>query len=402
MSKNVVIRGIESGFAFDVLEQVEEHAALRSIATAPGNDRHRRWRKWILSDRLYRRTLLSAVIPQPASLPGLDSPRALLPRAGRIMSWGRALVRPGDRVERRARAEAVHIGRNVRAFYLDVPRPLSVKVVVRTGRLDHSRVVSRPAASRDNGQEEPENGLDGEINAREFAGAFVNIPEILSYDRVGGYAFLTEPVVEGRRPLSRQDHAWVAENMLACFLRMYEASGFRFATPANVLGSSVSMEVVESALKDLRSPASTITCVLASAERLLTDVRCVAISFGHGALTGRNSVIDPDGNVRVLDWESAGEMPIANDLRYLLHAAPSCRHEIEKFLDEVRSNAPVELLTLHEQLALSALKDLVSWHAKRVQDDWRRKSEQVPRNLRSHRQSVRALSSLRLKAEAPR
>ena len=274
-------------------------------------------------------------------------PPGLLPRTPRPDAAAYGQVRTASR------ADLVRFGKfdrsgttRVRAF-LDVGRPLSIKLQTEHAGDGHG-VVSEVGARREAHRLVP--GLAPVIVA---AG---------QDDRVG-FAWLVEETVAGKHPFRAEEVDRVADRVIGAVARLYRASGFRSRPVADVVSPAFTVRLHAAAASDDR-----IAAYLDVAARLLLDGREVEVAFAHGDLVGSNVLVRPDGDVQLLDWEHARELLVAADVgKVLLQAGdtPAALASIERHLG-AEVGRPATSLPLHDQLVLAQLQGL-SWFAHRRQ-----------------------------------
>jgi hypothetical protein len=243
-------------------------------------------------------------------------------------------------------ADAVSVRNNVRAFYLGVVPPLTVKI-----RLGGARTRAE---------------MQAEVAGRRRLEALgtVGVPRILSAALEADPPYFAEEVVFGRRLRPAADAHVIATRLCPDLWRTYEAQGLT-SRPAAACVDMAGAEARLDALPAVHAwPGTALppAAFTAAAVRALATAGPMLCAIGHGDLGFTNLALAGDGKLWVLDWERTRELPVAVDLVRLLVAVPAARGVVRELADRHagrRSSTPPA--PFDEQLLVAVLDALLAW-----------------------------------------
>jgi hypothetical protein len=240
----------------------------------------------------------------------------------------------------RTGAQAVLAKRHIRSFY-GGREPLTLKV------LGHRRM---PA--------EFGNELAAR-NALDEAG-IIPLPPLRHSTLHGPHPFLCETLIGGRPLSGTHDARLIVETVLPRLWAVYEhfepgieragdlfpaermaADIERFALPPGTLDASWKFELC-GALMRLRDRLDQGTLT----------------GFGHGDLSPDNMILARDGRVFIVDWETAGRMPLLWDCRKLLYRVTGATRWVRSAYDGAVRGIGGEMLEAHTHLVLVAVRQV--------------------------------------------
>lgn len=217
-----------------------------------------------------------------------------------------AVLRPRapvtDRLLAQARADAVAIGK------FDIEREVRLRAFYQAAGLS-IRFQSGG----------PKNGISQTLRAYEQVARHAPglMPEIFKDGRVRGARFLIERSAFGRHPRPGDELQDVAGEIASGLRRLHEGYGVADVRLSQVLGPKFAKRW-QAAVRDYAIPDGLTSKI----RTLATLDRLVEVSFGHGDLVGTNIMMLPGRGLVLIDWEYAGEHPIAFDLAKVhLHCA---------------------------------------------------------------------------------
>jgi len=193
--------------------------------------------------------------------------------------------------------------RNRRAFYLG--RGLTIKLVALG---TSSEQIQR----------------DVEARALITASGRLNVPKVLVSDVANDRTFIVEELIAGSHPASDQKHR-ILEELVPAIWTTYRALGFGTAESF----PDLTMDMIEHELERAQIPEQ-MTYERECRDELLKRLRQLPNTaehplvtiFGHGDLCFGNIIVTDKGALFVIDWETAGRMPIVWDLRKLVPTVP--------------------------------------------------------------------------------
>ncbi len=244
-------------------------------------------------------------------------------------SW--AMARLDSRFRLPLRCSALYDGRGTRrAFYL--ARSLTIKLLPpgRTGASD--------------------------VEARELIASAgnVNVPKVISSGVLNDRAFIVEQLIPGHHPGLRKEEG-IVDILLPAVWANYRAIGFRTAEafpdlPIHVIQEELATVPIPVELtyeRDARDELVRRMSLLPST----VDYPLVT-AFGHGDLSVGNIVVTDSGALFVIDWETAGQMPVVWDLRKLVAAPGLLSKSIELLRDELRLLGWRDAMSAQDQFLL--------------------------------------------------
>jgi len=173
--------------------------------------------------------------------------------------------------------------------------------------------------------------------------------------------YLVEELVTGSHPVSRDEIQALAEPLAASLLRLHRGIG----VSSRALSTVVNRRMPER-WRTFAREASVDGMVDAAVRRLIARDELVEISLVHGDLVASNIMID-DGRIVLVDWEYAGEHPIAFDLAkvHLNSRDPDvAQAALERGLQRSVGHRAGHY-SFAEQLALAHVQ-MLSWHRARA------------------------------------
>lgn len=148
-----------------------------------------------------------------------------------------------------------------------------------------------------------------------------SLPVLAAGSLASGGHFLLEPVLYGASPLHRGVRMEAVHELVPTLARAYVADGLEDRRLSEIEGSDLAQRLEEgiATLAEAWQPhwgdRGRLERALA---RLVRRDRTLPCAMCHGDLVASNLMRGPDGCLRVIDWELAGEGPVAFDLAKLL------------------------------------------------------------------------------------
>lgn len=251
-----------------------------------------------------------------------------------------------NRLLGRTSAEAIRIKNNIRTFYINVPLPFSSKILF--------------------GKTRSINDMKREIEVRSRVSGFhtVRVPRILQYDLDNDPPFFCEEIISGRKADPLRDGSIISKDLCPQLWQTYERQGITFKKIQDVIDSNGALKKLEKAIgliKWNRRWCDRKT-FFQNACDLLQSNFLLPCSTGHGDLSPGNMIVTPDGQVYIVDWECAKEMPIIFDLYAILKSIPQSRHFFESRIELLRTkNEGIQIPSFRAQCFLSVLVRISQW-----------------------------------------
>jgi len=298
---------------------------------------------WLVAQRHLWRMLVQRSCEAPFGLlPGFRDPLTLRQRLSR---GKRCLTSP--RLSAASGASCVQIKNNVRAFYLDTPNPCTAKLV-----MGNVRTLK---------------DMSNEVDARQRveASGVVRLPRLLHVDLTGTPPFFREQFILGRKPDGKRDADILLRDLFPSLCRMYERAGIAIIPVRDLVAVDEVCNLLAGASESLSWEArwGDRDEFILRASQLLTSSAGMPISMGHGDLSLGNTLITRFGEVYIIDWELARELPIACDFLKLASVVPGAyEYTLAWMHGTVLTGFPRNaVLTHREQLAVAALLRLLRW-----------------------------------------
>mgnify|MGYP001329846358 FL=1 len=232
----------------------------------------------------------------------------------------------------------------------------------------------------------PKSGIARTLSAHEHVVRHAPglMPQIFEDGRVRGGQYLIEESLFGRHPRAGKELQSIAGEVASGLRRLYEGYGIADVRLSKVLGPKFPKRW-EKAARD-----HSISDQLADQIRsLVSRDQLVEVSYGHGDLVGTNIMMLPDRGFVLIDWEYAGELPIAFDVAKIhLH----CSQPVEAARTlQVALGRPerggASHYTFRQQIALAHAR-YIAWSGPAMQRAKIANRETQLRRLISKRRSV--------------
>ena len=146
-------------------------------------------------------------------------------------------------------------------------------------------------------------------------------------------AFIVEQLIAGHHPRLQKEEQ-IIDILLPAIWANYRAFGFGTAEAF----PSLTIQVIQEELVSVSIPER-MTYERECRDELIRRIRLLpnttehplVTAFGHGDLSVGNIVVTASGALFVIDWETAGQMPIVWDLRKLMAVPGLLTRAIELF-----------------------------------------------------------------------
>ena len=177
----------------------------------------------------------------------------------------------------------------------------------------------------------------------------VNVPRIMTSGVLNDRAFMVEQLIAGRHPQSQHEQR-ILDILLPALWTNYRAIGFGTAgafpnLPVQTIQEELARVQIPEQMTYERECRDELVRRLKSLPN--TNEHPLVTAFGHGDLSVGNIVVTGSGDLFVIDWETAGQMPIVWDLRKLMSSVPGL---LSKSIELLRA----ELLQLGWRDAMDA------------------------------------------------
>ncbi len=165
---------------------------------------------------------------------------------------------------------------------------------------------------------------DVEARALIAASGQLHVPKVLASDAANDRTFIVEELIAGCHPSADQGDR-ILNELLPAIWTTYRALGL--GTVESFAG--MTMELIKGELEREQIPQE-MTYERECRDELLrrlkqlpsTAEQPLITAFGHGDLSVGNIIMTGTGDLFVVDWETAGRMPIVWDLRKLMTTVP--------------------------------------------------------------------------------
>jgi hypothetical protein len=321
-------------------------------AIAPSTAPTTAWRyvtfgDWIVKPELLLKRLLSRRRHIVSIMTGKVAYRGCL----RYLENGTSLRAPSraDLVNIRAHFKRTGL---VRSFYISGRQPTSMKAWL------------PPRTGRSNREVEVRNRL------RVAEIGHLCVPAILSHGVVGDMEYMLEEFVDAHLPSRDIDRERVAGGLLPALRAHYQSHGISTIAVADYLGPDFCNQL-DSASQALPWPSDWLArrTFLGRIRQLYDSGMALPCSFGHGDLNVSHVGMKRDGRFMILDWEAAGDMPVAADLadldrtcgnreRWFHQACATTVDELKSGRDVLRATDQLMLLALRRAGRFGHLVDL--------------------------------------------
>lgn len=186
-------------------------------------------------------------------------------------------------------------------------------------------------------------------------------PAVLAEGVEYGVHFILEPVILGRHPSTAQERLAAAVAIGHDLAAGYRASGISDRRLRDLVRPTFA-EGLEAVLDDpgLPWPPGRHAAMTAGLRSLVERDLSLPCALGHGDLNTGNVIRDERGRHWLIDWETAGDIPIAFDLRKLLlssHAPDVAQQRLAADLSGFNGDG-VRRYRWPEQLALAMANEL--------------------------------------------
>ena len=165
---------------------------------------------------------------------------------------------------------------------------------------------------------------DVEARALVASAGSVNVPRVMASGVLNDRAFIVEQLIAGRHPKSQKEHR-ILEILLPAVWTTYRAMGFGTADAfPNLPIQTIQEELARAEIPEQMTYERECRDELIRRLKNLpsTTEHPLVTAFGHGDLSVGNIVITGSGDPFVIDWETAGQMPVVWDLRKLMASVP--------------------------------------------------------------------------------
>jgi hypothetical protein len=322
----LALEGIEAGLA-------------ELPAPLPGASGFRVVDDWLVGEALLRARL--------GALPFSTKARATTPIPGQParsrVACLRRLVSP-PRIPSRSSACAIFFRTNVRAFYAG-EAPVTLWMAG-----DGCRVEDLARA----------------LQIRERAAeSSLRTPRILCQQLDGAPAYVLEETTLGRRFGAPGDWKRLADTLIPAIFGFYDQGGIRHERAGELFDAPAVEEQLAILTADLESDGAWKRGWVPRRELLAACTDClrwgdatVPLCSGHGDLTKTNFLVAQDGEIVVVDWEHARELPIAVEFAKLVRQHPPLAQRIQPEL-EARTQDPIAMSS-ERQLLVAIFARLAS------------------------------------------
>ena len=165
---------------------------------------------------------------------------------------------------------------------------------------------------------------DVEARALVASAGSVNVPRVMASGVLNDRAFIVEQLITGHHP-KLQNAQRILDVLLPAVWANYRAIGFG---TTETFPSSLPIQTIQEELARAQIPKQ-MTYERECRDELIrrlkrlpsTAEHPLVTAFGHGDLSVGNIVVTGSGALFVIDWETAGQMPIVWDLRKLMAGA---------------------------------------------------------------------------------
>ena len=245
-------------------------------------------------------------------------------------NWATA-QRNGGRFRLPLRCSALYQGRETRrAFYL--ARRLTIKLQS-PGQTPTSDVEARALIAS--------------------AGA-LKVPQVIASGVLNDRAFIVEQFIAGHHPRLQKEEG-IVDTLLPAVWANYRAIGFRTAEAFPRLP----IEVIQEELASVPMPEE-FTHERDVRDELVRRIRLLpstvdyplVTAFGHGDLSVGNVVVTASGALFVVDWQTAGQMPVVWDLRKLIAVPGLLSKSVGLLRDELQRLGWRDVMSAEDQFLL--------------------------------------------------
>ena len=152
----------------------------------------------------------------------------------------------------------------------------------------------------------------------------VNVPSIMASGELNDRAFIVEQLILGHHPESKHEQR-ILDILLPAVWTNYRAIGFGTAEafpnlPVQTIQEELARVQIPEQMTYERECRDELVRRLKSLPN--TNEHPLVTAFGHGDLSVGNIVVTGSGDLFVIDWETAGQMPVIWDLRKLMSSVP--------------------------------------------------------------------------------
>ena len=161
---------------------------------------------------------------------------------------------------------------------------------------------------------------DVEARALIASAGNVNVPKVIGSGVLDDRAFIVEQLIAGHHPRLQKEEG-IIDILLPAVWANYRAFGFGTTeTFPGLTVQAIQEELVSVSIPERMTYERECRDELIRQIRLLpnTTEHPLVTTFGHGDLSVGNIVVTGSGALFVIDWETAGQMPIVWDLRKLM------------------------------------------------------------------------------------
>ena len=150
------------------------------------------------------------------------------------------------------------------------------------------------------------------------------MPKVMASGVLNDRAFIVEQLIAGHHPQSQKERR-ILDILLPAVWENYRAIGFGTAESF----PSLPIHIIQEELASVPIPKQ-MTYERECRDELVRRLKSLpttadhplVTAFGHGDLSVGNIVVTGSGALYVIDWETAGRMPIVWDLRKLMSSVP--------------------------------------------------------------------------------